>query len=177
MGFQKGHQINKGRSAWNKGIPWSKKVKDNISKAKKGKKQKKKRIITERLKKLWIKNLYKNGKSPWLGRKLTDEHKRKCGEWQQGANSPKWKGGKHKSQFGYVHIYNPNHPFANGNYVFEHRLVMEKLLGRYLKPTEIIHHLNGIRDDNRPENLILTVSNKNWHPCLCPKCGFEFAIE
>jgi hypothetical protein len=39
--------------------------------------------------------------------------------------------------------------------VFEHILVVEELLGRYLWPDERIHHRNGVKDDNRPENLEL----------------------
>ena len=63
--------------------------------------------------------------------------------------SPNWRGGRYRTAKGYIRIQTDH-----GN-VFEHRLVMEKTLGRPLLRTEHVHHLNGIRDDNRPANLEL----------------------
>jgi hypothetical protein len=64
---------------------------------------------------------------------------------------------------GYVRMYSPYHPFTDcdGN-VYEHRLVMEKFLSRFLKPKEEIHHLNEIKSDNRLENLRL-FSSRSEH--------------
>ena len=72
---------------------------------------------------------------------------------RKGKRSTNWKGGRKKTG-GYVEIYMPYHPMSDvQGYVKEHRLVMEKHLGRALNTTEIVHHRNGIRDDNSPENL------------------------
>lgn len=78
---------------------------------------------------------------------------------QTGEASPSWKGGRIKHKAGYVMIRVPEHPRSKSNngYVFEHILVMEDLLGRNLLPGENIHHLNGVKDDNRPENLELWI--------------------
>lgn len=79
---------------------------------------------------------------------------------KSGKESPSWKGGKFKSR-GYIYIYKPNHPFATQiGYVRRSRLIMEKHLGRHLTKKEIVHHLNGIKNDDRPENLKLFANNK-----------------
>lgn len=63
---------------------------------------------------------------------------------------------------GYWAIRMPEHPAANCGYVFEHRLLMEREIGRYLTNNEIVHHINEDRKDNRLENLqLMTVSEHN----------------
>ena len=75
----------------------------------------------------------------------------------KGKMNGRWKGGRKKSQ-GYVFLYRPEHPNQIKNYVSEHRIVMEEHLGRILNSDELVHHLNGIKDDNNLCNLILTKS-------------------
>lgn len=71
-----------------------------------------------------------------------------------GALSISWKGGRIKSTHGYICVKNPNHPKAMGSgYVYEHIVVAERTAGRSMLPGEVVHHLNGVKSDNRPENL------------------------
>lgn len=81
-----------------------------------------------------------------------------CGS-RTGPDSAHWKGGRSKIK-GYWHVRVPNHPHARkSGYVAEHRLVMEEVLGRYLQPGEVVHHLDKDRENNSPENLIIFPSN------------------
>lgn len=73
-----------------------------------------------------------------------------------GPANGNWRGGRTYHKAGYVMVYAPGHPRARtAKYVFEHILVAEEILGRPLHPDETVHHRNGVRDDNRPENLEL----------------------
>lgn len=93
---------------------------------------------------------------------------------QQRGIRGKFKTGRHKNFQGYIAVWLPDHPAAHAGYVLEHRVVMELLLGRYLEKHEQVHHKNGKRDDNRPENLELWKKSQpsgvrvsDYH---CPGC-------
>lgn len=92
----------------------------------------------------------------------------------RGAKAPTWKGGRTVNAEGYVLIRVPDHPAAQKGhgYVAEHRLVMEKRLGRYLESNETVHHINGDRSDNRDENLQLRSGRHGHGTCYrCLDCG------
>jgi len=87
----------------------------------------------------------------------------------KGEYNPNWKGGRRRNNFGYIDVYLPeDSPYSSMRrkgqkcYVVEHRLIMAMHLSRCLTKDEIVHHLNGIKDDNRISNLAL-VSRSN-HP-------------
>lgn len=79
---------------------------------------------------------------------------------RSGKGHPEWRGGRRIDADGYICIYKPDHPFCrNDKTVLEHRLVMEEILGRYLHPSEVVHHIDGDKQNNDIDNLQLYASN------------------
>lgn len=91
------------------------------------------------------------------GRRLINGTTKSCGciKYCVGYKSPTWKNGKTKTPNGYVRVRDQLTGKVLG---FEHVVVMAQILGRPLYKGESVHHKNGIRDDNRPENLELRAS-------------------
>jgi hypothetical protein len=78
-----------------------------------------------------------------------------------GEGHPEWKGGRFRLGR-YMYIYAPDHPNATKQRrVAEHRLVMEKKLGRFLLCSEVVHHLDGNPQNNNIENLVLFSRNSD----------------
>lgn len=85
-----------------------------------------------------------------------------------GNKNGQWKGGKHKNSLGYTIVCIPyNSPFTSmrkgghDNCILEHRFVMANYLSRCLEPWEIVHHINGKKNDNRIENLEIVSNSKH----------------
>jgi len=101
-----------------------------------------------------------------------------------GPLSKAWRGGTFViKRSGYVYIYRPEHPFSRrnssggGGYILEHRWVMEQKLGRYLTINEEVHHINGVKGDNRIENLELVVKKFHFGEIECPYCQKKFKVK
>lgn len=111
----------------------------------------------------WINNGNHHRKGKRLNKKHVENLKL---AWKNrdgtGNKNPSWKGGRIKNYAGYIKVYEP--VLAKDRYkepyIPEHRLVMEKYLGRKLRKEEVVHHINGKKDDNRVENLMLFKNQK-----------------
>ena len=105
------------------------------------------------------------------GQIFTEERKRNISNSRVGADNPMWKGGRIIKRGGYIYI-----NIGKNKMIMEHRFVVEKIFGRKLKKTEIIHHINGITNDNRECNLYyfrLNCAHLRFHR-YCKKIGINF---
>lgn len=152
MRFEKGNiPWNKGKKI-NVGKHLSKKQKQVLSKFRKGKK--------------W---------EELVGVETAEIMRKKRSKAWSGRNNPHWRGGRYINIKGYVFVFKPDHPFADcRGYVQRSRIVMEKHLGRYLNPEEIVHHKNAIKGDDRIENFKLFPNKSKHTKHHRPKIGSRF---
>lgn len=80
-----------------------------------------------------------------------------------GKNNNNWKGGRSITPDGYVLIRVGIHHHLSDvrGYAYEHRLVAEQKFGRRLKPGELVHHIDGNKQNNNPENLEICTSTSS----------------
>lgn len=134
------------------------------------------------------------------GKRIKGRSKRTCsrscgvrlaqqeGRWHLPTNGSResntnWRGGRKILPNGYVYVLAPadypNGTTKNGRrrYVAEHRLVVEQRIGRFLTETEFVHHVNGIKWDNRPENLKIVTYATHRGEIVCPHCLGTFSLK
>lgn len=106
----------------------------------------------------WI--LLKNGKpqSPRCASCAAKVSAATAGRVRSGKDHHNWKGGRSTTELGYIEVWlHPDDPLyvmaGREGYVYEHRLVMARFLGRPLDRSEEVHHVNHNKHDNRIENL------------------------
>lgn len=98
----------------------------------------------------------------WTGRKQTEDHVMA----RSGPNASRWNGGQ---SHGYRMVGRGDN---EGRAIAEHRLVAETALGRPLKKGEVVHHVNGVKTDNRNKNLI--ICSRSYHAWLHRRMSFAF---
>ena len=129
--------FKKGMIPWNKGLKWTDEMKANHNQHLKGTHISKPDNFSETMRKV----------NPPIGRKVKFD-------WRDKDKALRvWR-------HGYIFVYKPEHPTSRKTppdygYIAEHRMIMELYLGRDLKSTEIIHHLDGKKSNNKIENLLL----------------------
>ncbi|HDZ15640.1 MAG TPA: hypothetical protein ENH60_12205 [Pricia sp.] len=96
---------------------------------------------------------------------------------KKAVSKANYKNGKIRTAQGYILKLQRNNPHRRKRYILEHRLIMEKILGRYLTKKEKVHHINGIKHDNRPQNLHLVAQSPHYGKICCPFCSKEFLIR
>lgn len=104
------------------------------------------------------KTSFKYGHSYNLGRKRPDI---------TGPNNNNWHGGMRNSKSSkYIFVMNKNHPYASKRgYTAQHRLVVESVIGRYLYPSEKIHHIDRNKKNNEPNNLFIFKNDSEHMVC------------
>ena len=108
----------------------------------------------------------KCGKKHWTRYISEHSHCVHCRNMPTGVKHHAWKGGRNLASNGYIEILlQPDDPLfamaGERHYAWEHRIVVAKRLGRCLKDWELVHHLNGVKTDNRDENLELVTPHEH----------------